>query len=113
MTDAKHARLLLKVTLRNIEPPIWRRIAVAEDVTLAQLHRVIQEAFGWEDCHLHEFETATRTPDVRLLPRRGTTPDAESPRRRMSAFARMLADPRGECRLVHVSGGDGEHCQYA
>ena len=34
MTDAKPARLLLKVTLRNIEPPIWRRIAVAEDVTI-------------------------------------------------------------------------------
>jgi hypothetical protein len=24
-------------------------------LTLAQLHRVIQKAFGWEDCHLHEF----------------------------------------------------------
>jgi hypothetical protein len=49
-------RLVLHVTLRNIRPPIWRRIAVAEDLTLAQLHRVIQEAFGWEDYHLHEFE---------------------------------------------------------
>ena len=29
---------------------------MAEDLTLAQLHRVIQGAFGWEDYHLHEFE---------------------------------------------------------
>jgi hypothetical protein len=56
MTDAKPARLLLKITLRNVEPSIWRRIAVVDDLTLAQLHRVIQEAFGWEDCHLHEYE---------------------------------------------------------
>ncbi len=44
-----------KVTLRNVHPPIWRRIQVWEDVTLAQLHRVLQIVMGWEDCHLHEF----------------------------------------------------------
>ena len=43
------------VTLRNIHPPIWRRIQVWEDTTLAQLHRVLQTVMGWEDCHLHEF----------------------------------------------------------
>jgi hypothetical protein len=46
----------LKVTLRNIHPLIWRRIQVWENVTLAQLHRVLQMAMGWEDCHLHEFQ---------------------------------------------------------
>ena len=54
--DAKHERLLLNIALRNVEPPIRRQIAVADDWTLAQLHRVIQEAFGREDCHMHEFE---------------------------------------------------------
>jgi hypothetical protein len=44
-----------KVTLRNIHPPIWRRIQVWEDATLAQLHRVLQIVMSWEDCHLHEF----------------------------------------------------------
>lgn len=51
-------RLLLRITLRDVDPPVWRRVAVAEDLTLAQLHRVIQRAFGWQDCHLHEFEIA-------------------------------------------------------
>jgi len=35
--------------------PIWRRIQVWEDATLAQLHRVLQMVMGWEDYHLHEF----------------------------------------------------------
>jgi len=45
----------LKVTLEDIEPPIWRRILVKGDVTLSKLHRIIQLAMGWEDYHLHEF----------------------------------------------------------
>jgi hypothetical protein len=45
----------LKITLRHISPPIWRRVQVPADIRLDALHRVIQDAMGWEDCHLHEF----------------------------------------------------------
>ena len=45
----------LKITLRGIEPPIWRRMLVPAAANLAMLHAIIQEAMGWEDCHLHEF----------------------------------------------------------
>jgi hypothetical protein len=46
----------LKVTLRDIEPPIWRRVVVDGGQTLRHLHEVIQASFGWYDSHLHEFE---------------------------------------------------------
>jgi len=46
----------LKVTIEGTDPPVWRRIRVVESTTLLALHHVIQAAFGWEDCHLHEFE---------------------------------------------------------
>jgi pRiA4b ORF-3-like protein len=49
-----------KVTLRGVFPPIWRRIQVWEDYTLAQLHRVLQAVMGWEDYHLYEFRIAGR-----------------------------------------------------
>lgn len=45
----------LKITLRDIKPPIWRRVLVSGGCTLAQLHTVIQAAMGWSDYHLHEF----------------------------------------------------------
>ena len=51
----------LKITLRDSGPPIWRRVQVKEDMTLAQLHRVVQSVFGWENYHLHEFTIEGRT----------------------------------------------------
>jgi hypothetical protein len=46
----------LKVTLAGIEPPIWRRVLVPGDMTLEDLHRVIQALMDWEGCHLHQLE---------------------------------------------------------
>lgn len=45
----------LKVTLRGIRPPIWRRLVVP-DCTLRVLHEIIQVAMGWDDYHLYAFE---------------------------------------------------------
>ena len=45
----------LKVTLNGIRPPIWRRLLVPGDVTLEDLHYIIQIAMGWTNSHLHQF----------------------------------------------------------
>lgn len=44
-----------KVTLKDIRPPIWRRIQVPDDYTFWDLHVAIQDAMGWLDYHLHVF----------------------------------------------------------
>src|SRR2546425_494200 len=43
----------IKVMLRDSHPPIWLRIQVTSDTTLAKLHRILQRVMGWEDTHLH------------------------------------------------------------
>jgi Plasmid pRiA4b ORF-3-like protein len=45
----------LKITLRDIKPPIWRRVQV-EDCSLSELHDIIQTCMGWDGYHLHAFE---------------------------------------------------------
>jgi len=44
-----------KITLKGIEPPIWRRIQTG-DCTLDKLHECIQTAMGWTNSHLHLFK---------------------------------------------------------
>ncbi len=46
---------LLRVTLLDVTPPVWRLIRVPSAVTLSVLHAVVQVAMGWEDRHLHEW----------------------------------------------------------
>jgi len=49
----------IKVTLRGINPPIWRRLRVPGIITFEQLHRVIQASFGWLNYHLYQFEVGS------------------------------------------------------
>ena len=44
-----------KISLLGSSPKIWRRILIA-DCPLVELHRYINEAFGWWNYHLHVFE---------------------------------------------------------
>jgi hypothetical protein len=46
---------ILRIELADIEPLIWRRVAVRGSTSLATLHRIIQAAMGWLDYHLWEF----------------------------------------------------------
>jgi len=46
----------LKITLRNITPPVWRRVVVPAEAPLHHLHQIIQAAFGWQNSHLHAFD---------------------------------------------------------
>ncbi|HEV3258233.1 MAG TPA: plasmid pRiA4b ORF-3 family protein [Gemmataceae bacterium] len=44
----------IKITLKGIDPPIWRRIQT-KDCTLDDLHALIQVTMGWEFEHLYSF----------------------------------------------------------
>ncbi|MEX3967774.1 plasmid pRiA4b ORF-3 family protein [Paraburkholderia sp. EG286B] len=45
----------MRISLRGVSPPVWRRVLIPEQITIAQLHQVMQLAMGWNDEHLHRF----------------------------------------------------------
>lgn len=55
------AILRLKIVLADTEPSIWRRVEVPAEMTLKDLHSVIQAAMGWDNAHLYQFHVGRET----------------------------------------------------
>ena len=90
--DAADLLYQFKITLLEIDPPIWRRIQI-HDCTLDDLHFLIQAAMGWENCHLHQFEIGGR---------RYGNPPHQSLRTRH----REVRDPRIAAHRFQIGAGD-------
>ena len=57
MKDMEIAKKIFrfKIVINDILPQIWRLVEVESDITFYQFHRILQEAMGWTNSHLHEF----------------------------------------------------------
>lgn len=51
----------LRVELREVSPPVWRRLLVPSNISLAELHVTLNETMGWTNSHLHQFVLRDRT----------------------------------------------------
>jgi Plasmid pRiA4b ORF-3-like protein len=85
----------VKATLKDIKPPIWRRIELSGATTLKQFHRILQIAFGWQECHLHEFIAGKLRFGV---------PDDDD-------FGKQVI-PEGKVRLSEVLSAPGQKLKY-
>ena len=45
----------LRISIRDTDPEVWRRVLVPGTIPLDKLHDVIQDVFAWWDYHLHAF----------------------------------------------------------
>lgn len=61
--------LTVRLDLEEAKPPIWRRLELRGDLTLAEVHRIIQVSFDWLDYHLHRFALGGHpfSPDAQLF----------------------------------------------
>lgn len=55
MIPARERIYQFKLTLKDVEPAVWRRIQV-RDSNLDKFHGRIQTAMGWTNSHLHHFQ---------------------------------------------------------
>lgn len=54
--EQKVGALQLSARLRGVSPPVMRRLRIAEQSSLAELHAALQVAFGWSDQHLYTLQ---------------------------------------------------------
>lgn len=64
----RRACFVVRVDLDGARPAIWRRLRLASDLRLSQLHDIIQTAMGWTDSHLHHFQMGPDTKNFRMAP---------------------------------------------
>ncbi len=93
----------LKVTLRHVEPPVWRRLEVPATLTLQKLHGVFQTAMGWADRHLYEFRA---TDAAYGIPDEDTPPDLRDARK---AKLKDVAREGGHLEYAYDFGDGWEH----
>jgi hypothetical protein len=95
----------VRVDLREVRPPVWRRLELSSHLGLDELHGILQTAFSWTDSHLHRFASGTsvwdRDAEIYLCP--FDVEEGEDPH----------GVPESEVRLDEVLAEAGDRLHYA
>ncbi|MGY6521946.1 MAG: plasmid pRiA4b ORF-3 family protein [Mongoliitalea sp.] len=58
------AIIKLKINLDNMPFPIFRKVVIPADISMHELHLIIQVAMGWENSHLFQFSDKKQRPKI-------------------------------------------------
>lgn len=94
--------LRVSAVLAYTDPAIWRRLELASDLRLDEVHCVLQAAFEWQGGHLHQFSTESRTWDAGSAADFGPGPFSASP----------APGPEGKTLLSQVLAAVGDRLEY-
>jgi len=99
-----------KISLKGIRPPIWREIQVPETYTFWDFHVAIQDAMGWQDYHLHEFELLKSSTGSKV---NIGIPDEDFGRKVLPGWTQKIADyfssENRAASYLYDFGDDWEH----
>lgn len=65
---SKRVTYVVRLDLDGAKPPIWRRLRLASDLTLDEVHEIVQVAMGWTGTHLHDFKMGPDLKDFQMMP---------------------------------------------
>jgi hypothetical protein len=103
--------LQFKIVLIGTDPPVWRRLVVPESYTFYDFHVAIQDAMGWLDYHLHNFEVRTKKREKEMIRIEcpWMTEDLEGDNWLMTTEVplKRFIKKEGDVLLYHYDYGDG------
>lgn len=94
--------LTLMVELEHSHPRVWREIAVPQTLTMAEVHEVLQTAFGWNRSHLYTFNVGLGVSSPEFLNERSAGDPKDLPANRV-----RLQDVRRDTFAYEYDMGDG------
>jgi len=98
----------LRIVLRYTDPPIWRRVEVPAECTLADLHTVIQAAMRWTNSHLYLYEVGRQSIGGPGLGEPGVD-STRAPSARRVRVADLAENGVKRFRYVYDMGDSWEH----
>jgi hypothetical protein len=99
----------LEVSLLGIEPRIWRRFLLAQDATFEDLHKAIQDSFGWLEEHLYEFRDKGGRNTIARIDFEDDFELEEAPATDVVALASFFKEKGTRCIYVYDFGDDWHH----
>ncbi len=96
----------VKATLRDTKPPVWRRLEVPSDMSLAAFHEVLQTAFDWWNYHLHEFRNKLEVYGVPGAEDFGPEPQSDETQ---YTIATLLPKVKSTAVYTYDFGDDWQH----
>ena len=88
----------VRVDLKGTTPPLWRRLELASDVMLDEVHTIAQTAFGWLDSH---STSSPRGRSSTAVKRSITSAHSRSPRANREYPRRRCASTK--CSSIRVT----------
>ena len=104
--------LRVRIDLTGASPPVWRRLELASDLFLHEVHEIVQAAFGWDDSHLHRFGCGptyySRETEYYLCPFSADEGDEGVPEEQVR-LDEVLVDVGDKLFYLYDFGDDWEH----
>jgi hypothetical protein len=97
----------LKVLLLDVKPQVWRRVHVAPNIYLNELHLVLQAALGWTNSHLHSFKFGEHEYSLSYEP--GALTDLKMIDERGVALSSLIGEPGETFGYSYDFGDDWQH----
>ena len=99
--------ITVRVELLDVDDAPWRQFQIAAAATFAHLHEAIQDACGWQQCHLYAFYDWTGRECIADSP--DEDDDMTGPPADEVSLRRHLAAVGDECRYVYDFGDNWQH----
>lgn len=92
-----------RIALAELDDEVWRIVDVPGEMRLSHFHVAIQISMGWQNMHLHEFQTGT---GCYLNPRDMDGQEGDAIDERRVTVAELIQDPRNRSFVYRYDFGD-------